>query len=286
MADKQVSELNTLDETTISTADSLLVYDTTATEVKSITKEDFDQSIGEVLDNTFTVTDNADTTKKMRFQVSGVTTGTARTLTVPDASTTIVGTDAPQTLTNKTIDPASNTIDGDKLDITFTPTYYTPTTTGVSQADDVDDLSAHLKGIDNALNTTNTREIFFPSTGTTTVGDFRVQDLSTGNAGRFVFKAPDDFVSLSELVLVMIPDTTEAISVTVQSDYGASGEAYTTNDGTTGALTPSVTANQITEVDISACVTSLAAGDYVGITATSGTSTLRYIGINFKYTTS
>lgn len=56
-----------------------------------------------VKDANFLVVDDSDTTKKLAFQVSGVTTGTTRTLTVPDASTTIVGTDATQTLTNKTL---------------------------------------------------------------------------------------------------------------------------------------------------------------------------------------
>lgn len=41
------------------------------------------------LDNSLTILDNADTTKKLAFQVSGVTTGTTRTLTVPDLSGTI-----------------------------------------------------------------------------------------------------------------------------------------------------------------------------------------------------
>lgn len=54
-------------------------------------------------DSTFDIYDNSDNTKKVQFQVSGVTTGTTHTLTVPDASTTIVGTDATQTLTNKTL---------------------------------------------------------------------------------------------------------------------------------------------------------------------------------------
>lgn len=55
-----------------------------------------------VLDSGFTVQDNVDPTKQLQFQVSGVTTGTTRTLTIPDANTTLVGTDATQTLTNKT----------------------------------------------------------------------------------------------------------------------------------------------------------------------------------------
>ena len=65
-----------------------------------------------VNDDSFTVRDNADTTKQLNLQLSGITTGNTRTLTVPDASTTIVGTDATQTLTNKTLALGSNTVSG------------------------------------------------------------------------------------------------------------------------------------------------------------------------------
>jgi hypothetical protein len=41
------------------------------------------------VDSTTTIADNADSTKKVAFEVSGVTTGTTRTLTVPNASGTI-----------------------------------------------------------------------------------------------------------------------------------------------------------------------------------------------------
>lgn len=54
-------------------------------------------------DNVWTLQDNGDATKQLQFQLSGITTSTTRTLTIPDASTTIVGTDATQTLTNKTL---------------------------------------------------------------------------------------------------------------------------------------------------------------------------------------
>lgn len=64
-----------------------------------------------VQDSTFSIYDDGDATKLVAFQVSGVTTGTTRTLTVPDASTTIVGTDTTQTLTNKTLtSPVISTI--------------------------------------------------------------------------------------------------------------------------------------------------------------------------------
>jgi microcystin-dependent protein len=43
-----------------------------------------------VRDSTFFISDDVDTTKKLQFQVSGLTTNTTRTLTVPDTSGTIV----------------------------------------------------------------------------------------------------------------------------------------------------------------------------------------------------
>ena len=46
----------------------------------------------------------------------------------------------------------SDEVDGDKLDIDWTPSNYTPTTSP-SEADNVDNLTAHLAGIDAALAT-------------------------------------------------------------------------------------------------------------------------------------
>lgn len=46
---------------------------------------------------------SVDATKQVRFEVDGLTTGTTRVLTVPDADLTIVGADTAQTLTNKTL---------------------------------------------------------------------------------------------------------------------------------------------------------------------------------------
>lgn len=57
----------------------------------------------DLIDASTNIIDDVDNTKKFQFQVSGVSTGTTRVLTVPNASTTIVGTDVTQTLTNKTL---------------------------------------------------------------------------------------------------------------------------------------------------------------------------------------
>ena len=78
-------------------------------------------------DANFTLQDDGDTTKQLQFQLSGITTATTRTLTVPDANTTVVGTDATQTLTNKTL--TSPTITTPTLSAT---TIATDTTTGLT----------------------------------------------------------------------------------------------------------------------------------------------------------
>jgi hypothetical protein len=56
-----------------------------------------------VRDNAFTLQDQGDNTKQLQLELSGITSGVTRTLTVPDANTTLVGTNVTQTLTGKTL---------------------------------------------------------------------------------------------------------------------------------------------------------------------------------------
>jgi hypothetical protein len=56
-----------------------------------------------VTDTDFTVQDDGDNTRKFQFNAGTVTPGATRIYSVPDANTTLVGTDTTQTLTNKTL---------------------------------------------------------------------------------------------------------------------------------------------------------------------------------------
>lgn len=131
MADFQVTGKSAIDSVDRA-ADLLLIYDFSASQLKNTTVNtlldltshpvsvDDSQTLTNktldttntvtLLDSLFTLKDNSDPTKIAVFQLSGITTGTTRTYTLPNGSSTLVDLSTTQTLTNKTLtSPTINT---------------------------------------------------------------------------------------------------------------------------------------------------------------------------------
>lgn len=72
--------------------------------VQSLTNKTLDNTNTVILKDTlFTLQDDGDTTKQAKFQLSGITTATTRTYTLPNASSTLADIATAQTFTNKTL---------------------------------------------------------------------------------------------------------------------------------------------------------------------------------------
>lgn len=128
-----------------------------------------------VADTLFSLKDNGDNTKIAQFEVSGISTGTTRTFTFPDASTTLVGTAATQTLSNKTLTaPVISTI----VNVgTLTLPTATDTLVGLATSDTLSN-----KTLDNT-NTVTVKDFIFTlqdENDTTKQARFQCSGISTG----------------------------------------------------------------------------------------------------------
>jgi hypothetical protein len=71
-------------------------------------------SVLTIKDGNYTLQNSSDTTKQVKWSLSGITTGTTRTLTLPDRTDTLVTLGGSQTLTSKTL--TSPAINGGTID--------------------------------------------------------------------------------------------------------------------------------------------------------------------------
>jgi hypothetical protein len=113
-------------------------------------------------------------------------------------------------------------IDGDRLNITWNPLHYTPST-APSEATSVDDLTAHLFGIDQALGSVGAGP-YLPLAGGTMVGDIlgnATPDIGDATTGRF---GAGYFTTLDS-------DRADFINGSVPSAPSGKSSVYSTSDG-------------------------------------------------------
>lgn len=98
---------------------------------QSITNKTLDNTNTITLKDTlFTLQDDGDTSKQAKFQLSGITTATTRTYTLPNASSTLADIATAQTFTNKTLTSpviTGGTIDNSTITIDSIAGHTTPT---------------------------------------------------------------------------------------------------------------------------------------------------------------
>jgi len=136
-----------------------------------------------------------------------------------------------------------------------------------------------------------TKELWSPVTfgtnGITADGRWPVASLNAANdAARMSFAVPDDFLTLTEAIILVKPQVTDAAANwNIISDYGAPGEDYQNHTETDAATTYNVTLDQLFEVDASGILTGIAVGDYVGIVLVldDAADDVSVIGFRMKY---
>lgn len=111
----------------------------------------------------------------------------------------------------------------------------------------------------------------------TAVGDFAARQIANTGAGtHFEYlqtAIPDHFDTLVSAELLMMATTSYTAEYDVNTDYfnPDSGEAYNNHSGAILSTTVALTANVPLFIDISGALTSLAAGDILGVKASNST---------------
>ena len=99
----------------------------------------------------------------------------------------------------------------------------------------------------------------------------------------WAFPIPHDFTSITDMVVICVPDATETLNFVINTEFAAIGEARTTHSGTIAGGTASATADQLLEIDIASAFTGIAANDVVAVHYDGGTTNSQIIGIRFRY---
>lgn len=188
------------------------IVDTTTSAVTLQNKTLDNSNIITVRDDRFTLQDNGDTTKQAVFELSGITTATTRTFTFPDGSTTLVGTNLTQTLTNKTLTAAAVS---DFLS-------FTETTTPATPAAGVDQFYFKADGKAYRLNSAGVESVVGSGSGS----GFKNYILNPNDAGNW--SASGAGVTVATSTSASRPDTfTQSTAIIITRVSGTTAYAFT-----------------------------------------------------------
>ena len=142
---------STSNQLTVKNSSGTVTELTTNSSTQTLTNKTVTQPTMTILDNVFSILDNADNTKIAKFELSGLTTATTRTYTLPDADTTLGGGDmllgTTQTVSaSKTY--SANSIFQDTIKIMFgTGSDSSIVDTGSGMLIDIDEQNAGSKSL-------------------------------------------------------------------------------------------------------------------------------------------
>lgn len=137
-----------------------------------------------------------------------------------------------------------------------------------------------------------TKEFFVPCTNGTNGLDPVLSThpgaklIALNDRGLVEFEIPDDFNSIIEAVIAVLPTSTQAAANwDITSNYGTVGEFHNAQSEADAATTYNVVNSRFFEVNISGILSAIASGDYVGVRLEQGDNahTVVVLGVRFKY---
>ena len=117
-----------------------------------------------------------------------------------------------------------------------------------------------------------------------------IASTSADGSAYFAVPFPPGFVSVTKAVVIAIAGSSNDLRYLVETDFGANGQSVTAHTDSIAATTLSMTASALTEINVAAAFTGVAAGDYlgmefqrVGTNAADTINTLDVVGLLVEY---